>query len=121
MACLQRRRPERQASFDLVSASLTDSCECDKRPSLRPHYAHTVLTGVLVIAGKPIMHAPSMKTRPDADRFQRLLAALGMPGQMGQPRRTVDVHPVQLAFHTDARFVPMLQATRADPVTNALA
>src|SRR5215470_6711117 len=27
MACLQRRRPERQASSDLVYASLTDSCE----------------------------------------------------------------------------------------------
>ena len=45
--------------------------------------AHTVLTGVLVIAGKAIMHAPPMKTRPDADCFQRLLAALGVPGQMG--------------------------------------
>src|SRR6266436_10353884 len=98
MACLQRRRPERQASFDLVCASLTESCECDKRPS---RCAHTVLAGVLVIAGKAIMHPPSMKARPDADRFQRLLASLGVPGQVGQPRRTVDVHPMQLASHMD--------------------
>ncbi len=47
--------------------------------------AHTVLTGVLVIAGKAIMHAPPMKAWPDADRFQRLLTSLGVPGQMGQP------------------------------------
>ncbi len=40
--------------------------------------------------------------------------------QVGQPLRTVDVHPMQLASHTNACFVLMLQSTRADPVANAL-
>ena len=82
--------------------------------------AHTVLTGVLVIAGKPIMHAPPSKARPDADLLQGLLASLGVPGQVSQPPRTVDVHPMQLASHTHTRFVPMLQLTGADPVGNTL-
>ena len=82
--------------------------------------ADTVLTGVVVIAGKPIMHAPPLKARPDADLLQRLLASLRVPGQMGQPPRTVDVHPAQLASHTHPRLVPMLHPTHPDPVGNAL-
>ena len=47
--------------------------------------------------------------RPDADRFQRFPSPLAMPGQMREPARAVDMHPVELASQTHARLIGMLQ------------
>jgi hypothetical protein len=68
--------------------------------------AHTMLTGVLVIAGTAIMHAPPMKAWPDADCFQRLLASLGVPGQMGQPPCAIDVQEVATCLSHGCPFRP---------------
>ena len=63
---------------------------------------------------------PARKARPNANRLQRLLPPLAMPGQMGQPARAVDMQPMQLSLQADARLIGMLDPTGRHQIGDAL-
>jgi site-specific DNA recombinase len=61
-----------------------------------------------VVAGPAVMRGPPLEARPDANRLGGRVPALGMPGQMGEPARAVDVQPVQLALDAHAGLIGVL-------------
>lgn len=79
-----------------------------------------VRTVVPIVAGKAVMHPTAHEGGPDADLVHGLLPSRGMPGQMRQPARTVDMQPMQDAIDANAGLITMLQATGGDQLTNAL-
>src|SRR5260370_21684378 len=73
---------------------------------------------VVIIAGPAIAHRASTKAWPEPNVFQRLPTSPGMPGQMREPARSVDMQPVPFACDAHPGFIGVLQWARAQPVGN---